>query len=752
MYTPQLIQQLFNAIKFGNMDTVQSLLDQNVPLDVRDNSGITPLHLAIMKSKTEIAILVAQKMKDQGTSLDTTVDLIVRGKQSPIILKKITPLHLASLVGNKKVVAVLLNLGANPSSRCAAGLTFFDYASEYYNYRKQGIEVEGIEIDSAESSKQEIAEFITNFHYKSFNPNNNRTLLHELAKNNDTNFISLVIAANCMDLLAKDIKGNTFVDYLLPQNRGKYEKLILLKATEKGDIETISKMVYANRNIYSLYETELFTPLYVAITKNQKEAVSFFLKSRAGLNWLKRIPTNLINEEIGDFLAKMNYQDCKPLLHVFAEQNDVNTMIKLLQLGASPIELDFAEKMFIDLMGPAICSVQDLKNHADKFKASVGISRFIIGSLTCLESIYYFVTRSPKETFGFVFEEIELLLSFPEPTISIYKDKIESLGYQLIQSTMRQIKAYIEQDHFLDFTKLYRTASHTLKIINLINNWGLHDALRSEIVALLNQGNKLIAVGRRQINTQDPFVKSLLARLTDSSNKGFMFDLHFLAVADREQNSLTVIRILEEAIDEFTKLYENLSLGYMTVDKAMIYLESIIRIISCSDTNYDFYSIFMQLQKMQNFMSLEIVQKYIDEYRHILKVYIKIDKQLSKLGELISHIIATNDYMDLQELCYIIDKTRKAGYEKLFPGSIIEFNKKIVASMMPVLESFQNRNTDLEARIDYIINELQEISPKPINFVQLIALVKFISRSKFINLPKESISTVNKKMGKEATV
>ena len=752
MYTPQLIQQLFNAIKFGNMDTVQSLLDQNVPLDVRDNSGITPLHLAIMKSKTEIAILVAQKMKDQGTSLDTTVDLIVRGKQSPIILKKITPLHLASLVGNKKVVAVLLNLGANPSSRCAAGLTFFDYASEYYNYRKQGIEVEGIEIDSAESSKQEIAEFITNFHYKSFNPNNNRTLLHELAKNNDTNFISLVIAANCMDLLAKDIKGNTFVDYLLPQNRGKYEKLILLKATEKGDIETISKMVYANRNIYSLYETELFTPLYVAITKNQKEAVSFFLKSRAGLNWLKRIPTNLINEEIGDFLAKMNYQDCKPLLHVFAEQNDVNTMIKLLQLGASPIELDFAEKMFIALMGPAICSVQDLKNHADKFKASVGISRFIIGSLTCLESIYYFVTRSPKETFGFVFEEIELLLSFPEPTISIYKDKIESLGYQLIQSTMRQIKAYIEQDHFLDFTKLYRTASHTLKIINLINNWGLHDALRSEIVALLNQGNKLIAVGRRQINTQDPFVKSLLARLTDSSNKGFMFDLHFLAVADREQNSLTVIRILEEAIDEFTKLYENLSLGYMTVDKAMIYLESIIRIISCSDTNYDFYSIFMQLQKMQNFMSLEIVQKYIDEYRHILKVYIKIDKQLSKLGELISHIIATNDYMDLQELCYIIDKTRKAGYEKLFPGSIIEFNKKIVASMMPVLESFQNRNTDLEARIDYIINELQEISPKPINFVQLIALVKFISRSKFINLPKESISTVNKKMGKEATV
>jgi len=90
--------------KKAALDILQILIDANINLDVKNDKGNTPLHVAVMSNNIEglSSLLKATKSKKP------TIDLAN--------MDGFTPLHLAVMDGDLKVVAILLDQGANPNT------------------------------------------------------------------------------------------------------------------------------------------------------------------------------------------------------------------------------------------------------------------------------------------------------------------------------------------------------------------------------------------------------------------------------------------------------------------------------------------------------------------------------------------------------------------------------------------------------------------------------------------------------------
>ncbi|MBU0514901.1 MAG: ankyrin repeat domain-containing protein [Proteobacteria bacterium] len=87
---------------------VKLLLGKGARVNVRDELGLTPLHLAAWRGRTELAAMLLQR----GAAVNA------RSKSG-----RLTPLHCAASAGHAKLVVLLIKKGGNPNGPDACGWT-----------------------------------------------------------------------------------------------------------------------------------------------------------------------------------------------------------------------------------------------------------------------------------------------------------------------------------------------------------------------------------------------------------------------------------------------------------------------------------------------------------------------------------------------------------------------------------------------------------------------------------------------------
>ena len=87
----ELESQLFKAIRDGNLQVVQALIQKGVNLDCKNDYGQTPLHHAVLYEKVTIVELLLEK----GANLDS------KNKNG------IMPLHHAAALGQESILETI---------------------------------------------------------------------------------------------------------------------------------------------------------------------------------------------------------------------------------------------------------------------------------------------------------------------------------------------------------------------------------------------------------------------------------------------------------------------------------------------------------------------------------------------------------------------------------------------------------------------------------------------------------------------
>lgn len=116
---PKTLQE---AAYLGDLGKLKYYLDSGASINDPDQSGFTALHWAAIESNHEAAAILL----DHGAFVDA-----VRSLDVGYLLNthKLRPLHLASLEGDKEMVAMLLGAGADPTHPFDLGLTALHLAA-----------------------------------------------------------------------------------------------------------------------------------------------------------------------------------------------------------------------------------------------------------------------------------------------------------------------------------------------------------------------------------------------------------------------------------------------------------------------------------------------------------------------------------------------------------------------------------------------------------------------------------------------
>ncbi|XP_066924835.1 transient receptor potential cation channel subfamily A member 1-like isoform X2 [Clytia hemisphaerica] len=105
---------LHYAAKVGNIEAIEMLLEKNADVDLTDNQERTPIHLAAENGQTRCVTALGEHTPGSVNYNEET------GK---------SPLHLAAINGFKKTSNVLIEMGAETSSRDDVNWTPLDYAA-----------------------------------------------------------------------------------------------------------------------------------------------------------------------------------------------------------------------------------------------------------------------------------------------------------------------------------------------------------------------------------------------------------------------------------------------------------------------------------------------------------------------------------------------------------------------------------------------------------------------------------------------
>jgi ankyrin repeat protein len=129
---------LFESVESGE-DATRRVLAQNVDLNQVDDSGRTPLHVAVMKGRTEAVRLLAANrslLDVQDKHRETALHIAVRTNNIPCVdalliaganpeigsgATRLRVLHFAALLGKEESMRLLLRSHADPNARTTWG-------------------------------------------------------------------------------------------------------------------------------------------------------------------------------------------------------------------------------------------------------------------------------------------------------------------------------------------------------------------------------------------------------------------------------------------------------------------------------------------------------------------------------------------------------------------------------------------------------------------------------------------------------
>jgi ankyrin repeat protein len=134
IYKIFMIEQLFSAVRSGDLTIVKSLIKKGLDVNIRDEDGISPIHYAVVLGHNHIAQLLIESGADVNTqscdmefttllyatcftgNYELTRILIAAGANPNVASKNgWTPLMKAVLSNHEQIVAFLLEHGADPN-------------------------------------------------------------------------------------------------------------------------------------------------------------------------------------------------------------------------------------------------------------------------------------------------------------------------------------------------------------------------------------------------------------------------------------------------------------------------------------------------------------------------------------------------------------------------------------------------------------------------------------------------------------
>ena len=188
------MSELHEAVKNGDIDEVEKLLEGGADVNGRGVDGWTPLHEAAWYGKIETANLL----------IDNGAD--VNAKTS----KGVTPANRASFWGHTEVVKILLDRGADVNSKEKDGTTALDIAKE------EGHEdiVELLEAAMVQEAVKEAKEVIQDIKAdnESLAMEKHHYLIRQALHDDDIEQAKSLIEKGC-DINFSDHNGNTFLHH-----------------------------------------------------------------------------------------------------------------------------------------------------------------------------------------------------------------------------------------------------------------------------------------------------------------------------------------------------------------------------------------------------------------------------------------------------------------------------------------------------------------------------------------------------------
>ncbi|MEO0202771.1 MAG: ankyrin repeat domain-containing protein [candidate division WOR-3 bacterium] len=114
VYKSEYSQKLLESVSRGELSKTKDFINKGADINIKNNNGKTPLHIAVENEYEDIVKLLLEK----------NVDVNIKDNEGN------TPLHKAVKNGNYFIIKELLKFGADKNIKNNEGKTPFDLAKE----------------------------------------------------------------------------------------------------------------------------------------------------------------------------------------------------------------------------------------------------------------------------------------------------------------------------------------------------------------------------------------------------------------------------------------------------------------------------------------------------------------------------------------------------------------------------------------------------------------------------------------------
>ncbi|HZK20432.1 MAG TPA: ankyrin repeat domain-containing protein [Treponemataceae bacterium] len=233
-------------VKTENIEAVSFAIKQSIPLSIKDNHGLTPLHLAYKNAsslssiKIAASLILADANPIRGT-FSYFEDAIKTRSPSLRLDEGQTPLHIATITGSSGIVTYLLERKAATNAKDISGSTPLHEAVRYGQVHILKLLLDaGSDVDSRDSM--------------------NKTALLILSPEEQRNEIYDILISYGADVNAKDLYGDTPLH---------------IATMTSASVDTLSKLVKAGADCNERNKNGV-TPLALAVEQKKPEQIAFY--------------------------------------------------------------------------------------------------------------------------------------------------------------------------------------------------------------------------------------------------------------------------------------------------------------------------------------------------------------------------------------------------------------------------------------------------------------------------------------------